>query len=270
MWTVVTPLPSLRPEAQGLPEMEACARGPSTRLLHGSLEGALGLSTPARGAARVWAKSRGTGLRLTLALADDLQEHACCLQSWPRGAAPTVARPAGLKTREERGSGTLHHEVHRLPLRLCPKLRVVSSDPGQWPPAAHDGLHVACGPGGKQAEGSGEWERRPGPCPLAAAAPAEVQPTAPPHPAAARAPPRGLQSVSSAKHAVLCGHGFCVGKRNRGRGLGLPSGKLRTLSDFCDALRSDMGQKVKSHVGDLGAGVILDSGSWNWGGNINP
>lgn len=50
---------------------------------------------------------------------------------------------------------------------------------------------------------------------------------------------------------------FCVdtdsvlGKRNRGRGLGLPSGKLRTLSDFCDALRSDMGQKVKSHVGDL-------------------
>ena len=64
-----------------------------------------------------------------------------------------------MKTREERGSGTLHHEVRRLPLRLRPKLRVVSSDPGQRPPAAHDGLHVACGPGGKRADDSGERER---------------------------------------------------------------------------------------------------------------
>lgn len=90
---------------------------------------------------------------------------------------------------------------------------------------------------GNGAQGPALWpqllQRRSSPTP---------RPT-PPHPAAARAPPRGLQSVSSAKHAVLCGHGFCVGKRDRGRGLGLPSGKLHTLCDFCDALRSDMGQK---------------------------
>ena len=42
MWTVVTPLPSLHPDAQGLPDLEACARGSSARLLHGSLEGAPG------------------------------------------------------------------------------------------------------------------------------------------------------------------------------------------------------------------------------------
>ena len=65
----------------------------------------------------------------------------------------------------------------------------------------------------------------------------------PPRPTAAGAPPGGLQSTSSAGHAVLCGHGFCVGKRDSGRGLGLPGGKLCTLSDFCAALRSDMGQK---------------------------
>lgn len=109
----------------------------------------------------------------------------------PWGAAPTVTRPAGLKTQEERGSGTLHHEVHRLPLRLRPKLRVMSSDPGQRPPAAHEGLHVACSPGRKREEGSSEQERCPGPCPLAVAAPVEVPP--PPHPAAGGAPPRGLR-----------------------------------------------------------------------------
>lgn len=42
VWTVVTPLPSLHPDAQGLPELEACARGLSARLLQVSLEGALG------------------------------------------------------------------------------------------------------------------------------------------------------------------------------------------------------------------------------------
>ena len=134
------------------------------------------------------------GLRLTLALADDLRDPARRLQCWPRGAAPTVTRPAGLKTQES-GSSTLHHEVHRLPLRLRPKLRVMSSDPGQRPPAAHEGLHVACSPGGKREEGSCEQEQCRGPCPLAVAAPVEVPP--PPHPAATGAPPRGLQASSS-------------------------------------------------------------------------
>lgn len=42
MWTVVTPLPSLHLDAQGLPDLEARARGPSACLLQGPLEGALG------------------------------------------------------------------------------------------------------------------------------------------------------------------------------------------------------------------------------------
>lgn len=137
MWTVVTPLPSLRPEAQGLPELEARARGPSTRLLHGSLEGALGPSTPARGAVRVWAKSRGTGLRLTLALADDLQEHACCLQSWPLRGRPD-SRPSGGADKPG-GEGLRHLAPRSSPPAAPPVPEAAGRELGSWAVAS-------CGP----------------------------------------------------------------------------------------------------------------------------
>lgn len=42
-----------------------------------------------------------------------------------------------------RALGTLHHEVHCLPLCLCPEPVVSRTDPWQQSPPAHDGHHIA-------------------------------------------------------------------------------------------------------------------------------
>lgn len=54
-------------------------------------------------------------------------------------------------TGKPRALRTLHHEVHRLSLCLCPELRVPLTDPWQMSPSAHDGHHVAWSPEGKAA-----------------------------------------------------------------------------------------------------------------------
>lgn len=42
-----------------------------------------------------------------------------------------------------RGFRTLHHKVHCLSLCLCPELLVMSVNPWQGSPSAHDGYHIA-------------------------------------------------------------------------------------------------------------------------------
>lgn len=136
VWTVVTPC-LLRPEAQGLQRWR-----PSTWALPPACTGPWKVRWAfphLPGVQREFGPQSRGGLRLTLARRTTSRSMPAACRAGLRGRPP--ARPSGAENPgEERGSGTLHHEVHRLPLRLCPKLRVVSSDPGQWPPAAHDGL----------------------------------------------------------------------------------------------------------------------------------
>lgn len=47
----------------------------------------------------------------------------------------------------------MHHEVYRLPLCLCPELRVPLADPWQASPSAHEGHHVAWSPEGNSVRG---------------------------------------------------------------------------------------------------------------------
>ena len=72
--------PPGRPGAPRAGGLRTWALRPPPARIPGRCAGPRGL-TPARGTARVRAEGGGRGLRLTLALADDLQEPACCLQS---------------------------------------------------------------------------------------------------------------------------------------------------------------------------------------------
>lgn len=75
--------------------------------------------------------------------------------------APGSAGPAGTRG----AAGTLHHEVHRLPLGLGPELLAPRADPRQRSPPAHDGRHVAWGAPRKAGWGGSRpavWARLPG------------------------------------------------------------------------------------------------------------
>lgn len=141
----------------------------------------------------------------------------------------------GLETKKQRGSGTLHHEVHGLPLCLSPELRVARTDPRQRPPPAHDGHHTACVTRRKskmRAAVSGRRGALLDP-PLVGTAALRLGPGAPREPSLLQ-PEQQCRSSALRPLGLSLGQvGSVVGKQGQQQsGLCLPGGMFCTLSNF--------------------------------------
>ena len=132
--------PPGRPGAPRAGGLRTWALRPPPAWIPGRCAGPHGL-TPARGTARVRAEGGGTGLRLTLALADDLQEPACCLPtlcpcpgpiSWTSASSPSPTPTTICREPSARLSSTWGWHVSWT-LRVSPARRQPGFPPGGLP-----------------------------------------------------------------------------------------------------------------------------------------